>query len=452
VAYPKFFPQARANLAIVPFDNVPVASSELIRLGSVPPRRIRYESNDIFTADTFELELDETLFPLDLRDVRAVAVDLHLGDAGSLSALIDTVSDKNRLILGQTDKLAKRIETDTASTVTFTGRDYWGLFLDEKWQGRSVTLGRALSEIVGEVKDSIPAVERMDVVAVDGFDPVVPSGRGRKRKKFTAQPDKSVGEVLVNLALKVGAIITVDRDRIQIQPPRNILSDNARESTPLFVEGRNLKSLSTERMLGKPDVPNVLAQSIDPASGALVEGRFPLNFKETARAARVKERAKKSVNVEFRRFTIRHPAPTVTAMNEIAKQIYDFHAREQVSISFTTNDLVVAPNPLPARIDERLRVEDSRDLVATTQLRNGSAIRIRIDPDVRNVLEKAVSEADKERELRLAGYKAQVAAILAKGYRLFDELLFVSKASHEYSTDSGYQLGVEAVNFIEVGP
>lgn len=439
------------NLAIVPGDAVPIQGTGLIRLGAVPPRRMRYESNGIFAADSFEVELDETLFPLDVRDVRAVAVDLHLGDAGAIDAQIDTVSDRNRMILGQTDEVAKNINPDSASTVMLQGRDYAGLLLDEKWQGRALELGRPLSELVAEVVESIPAVDRMEVVLAEpDFDPIVPKGRGRKRSRYTAQPDKSVWEALVELGMKVGAIVTIDRDNIVVQPPRNVLAAEAQSVTPLFVEGRNLKNLSIKRTLGKPDVPNVLVQSIDPATGAIVEGRFPTSFREVVRATRIKERAKKVTNVEFRRFVVRHPAPTTQALNAVAKQIYDFHAREQIEISFDTMDMAVTPNPIPSDIEQRLALRTDPTSSPTTQLRNGSALRIRVEPDTRNVLEKAISPADKARELRQIGYANQVAAILSRGYRLFDELFFVDKASHEYDTASGYKLSVMAMNFIQV--
>ncbi len=406
----------------------------------------------MLVADTFEVEIDETLFPLDPRDVLAVSVDIHLGDAGSLRAQLDTVSDKNRLILGQADEISKSLQVSSASTVVLTGRDYAGMLLDEKWQGRSLTLGRKLSELVEEVKESIPAFAgRVDVVLFDpDFDPVVPTGRGRKRKKFRAQPDKPVWSVLVDLGMKVGAIVTVDRDRILIQPPRNVLSELEGARSPLFVEGRNLQNLKIKRKLGKADVPNIIVQSFDPASGGLVEGRYPKNWKEVTRATRAKEKAKKTTNVEFRRFTVRHPSPTVSALEDVARQVFDFHAQEQIEISFSSRDMAVSPTPLPREIDQRFELASKSELVATTQLRNGSPLRIRIEPDARNVLEKAVSQADKERRLREIGYHKDIASILARGFRLFDELFFVDTASHEYSTDGGYQLSVKAQNFIQV--
>jgi hypothetical protein len=452
MGYPQFFPKARVNLAIAPAGSIPIEGSGLIRFPSVPPRRIRYTSNGMLVADTFEVEIDENLFPLDPRDVLAVSVDIHLGDTGGLGIQLDTISDRNRLILGQTDELSKSIQVGSASTVTLTGRDYAGLLLDEKWQGRTLELGRKLSELVEEVKESVPAFAgRMDVVlAEEDFDPVVPSGRGRKRKKFRAQPDKPIWEVLIDLGMKVGAVVTVDRDQIVIQPPRSIIAEIEGARSPLFVEGRNLRDLKIKRKLGKADTPNVLVQSIDPASGRLVEGRYPVNWKAAARATRIKERAKKTTNVEFRRFVVRHPSPSVSALNAVAEQVYNFHAQEQIEISFTSLDMAIAPSPIPSEIGARLELSRESELVATTQLRNGSPLRIRVEKDARNILEKAVSQADKERQLRTIGYHQDVAAILARGYRLFDELFFVDTASHEYSTDSGYKLDVTAINFIEV--
>ena len=452
MGYPNSYPQGRINIAIVPIGSIPIQGSGLIRLGAVPPRRIRYESNGTLTADTFEVEIDQALFPLDPRDVVAITVDAHIGDAGSIKGTIDTVSDLNRMILGTVDEISSSIQADSASTVTLSGRDYAGLLLDEKWQGRKVELGRKLSEIVEEVKESIPAFAgRMDVVLFDfDFDPDIPKGKGRKRAKFTAQPDKNVWEVLVDLGLKVGAIVTVDRDRIVIQPPRNVLSETEGARTPLFVEGRNLKDLKITRKLGKPDAPNILVQAMDPASGAIVEGRYPVDWKAVERATKIKEKTKKTTNVEFRRFVVRHPAPTVEILNSVAAQVYDFHAREQIEISFSTFDMAVTPSPVPRDIDKRLAISTDPGMTPTTQLRNGSALRIRVEPDARNVLEKAVSQADKERQLEVMGYHREVAAILARGARLFDELFFVDKASHEYTSDGGYKLDVTAINFIQV--
>lgn len=453
MGYPTFYPQARVNIAMLPVESAPIQSSGLIRLGSVAPRDLRFEANPTLVADTFEVTLDENLFPLDPRDVRSVVVDLHLGDAGGLDAQIDTRTDRNRLILGQTDKIVKEIPAEDASTVMLKGRDYSGGLLDEPWQGRSLELGRPFSELVEEVIGSIPSHERMQVELADpSFDPVVPKGKGRKRSEYRAQPDKKVWDALVELGLKVGAVITVQRDKIVIQPPRSVITDSIESKTPLFVEGQNLKDLSIERLLGKPDVPNILVQSIDPASGEIVEARWPEDWKETARAMKVRERAKKTQNVEFRRFVVRHPDPTEPALRDVAKQVYQFHAQEQVKISFKTNDMAVSSNPVPKEIQERLEFGAASDVAPTTQLRNGSPVRIRVEPEARNILEKAITRTEKERRLRQMGFAESVAGLLSRGHRLFDELLFVNRAVHSYTSsgEGGYRLEVDAINFIEV--
>lgn len=444
-----YYPQARMNLGIIPRDG---SSEDLINLLGAAPLSVNVEHNDIFTADTFEVEIQKSLFPMSCRDVRAANLDIYIGDVGGVGNQINTVAKDNRgsdrVILGQSDKISEKFDSSSGATVRFEGRDYSGILLDEKWQGRKIALGRPISEIVKEIAGSVPALERSEVLVI-GEDLIVPGGVGRKRKTYRADADLSLWEAIIQLAMRVGAIVTMQLDLIVIQPPRNLQSDAERLTTPLFVEGQNLEKLTYSRTTGASDVPNILVQAMNPSNGAIVEGRWPKVWKRLPRATQAKERVKKTETQEFKRFVVKHPAPTVEALNRVARRVYEFLAREQVTVSFETRDMAITKTPNVPEFDKTFNLNDV-ETVRTTAIRNGTQIRVKIDPAARGVLEKPLTRAEKERELREQGYRDQVAFVMAEGFRTMDELLFVSRATHSYSVTDGYGLSVEAINTIEV--
>lgn len=418
-----FYPQARVNVGLVPR-----ATGELISLLALPARSTEVTHNDVYTADEFSLEVDGHHFPSDPRTVKCFAVDIHLADVGRAGKDLSTGSASTRSLVGHADKVSRRYR-DQEMTFRAEGRDLTGLLLDARWYDRVVTLGRPLETIVREVLADVPSTTELLVSSDASF--VVPGDvKSKKRNTYRAQQSTSVWEALTQLALRSGAVLVMDGDTLRIREPRTI--DDATVA-PLFIEGRNLSSLSIERELGTTDIPNIRVRAFDPATGKTVIGQWPKSPRKTVRATK----SKKSTEISFQDHVIQHPAPTVALLTEVARRVHTHSAFQQLAAEFETKDLRALTH--------------TGESVSLTGIRNGFAVRLRIDQETRHVLEREMSRFEKARALEIQGFERQVAQALAAGIRTIDTTLFVDRARHRYNVDNGYTLNVEAVNVLDVG-
>tara|TARA_Y100000310_G_scaffold174301_1_gene174373 strand:+ start:440 stop:1831 length:1392 start_codon:yes stop_codon:yes gene_type:complete len=423
-----------------PESRIDQALSQLVGLGGVEPRSVRVEHNDVFTADTFSVSLDEYLFRIDPRDVRAMMVDVRMGATASAKDRLSTDDDLHRQIYGHVDKPYSDYSTDGASTIVLEGRDYTGLLLDEKWQGRRIELGRPLLEILGEIVESVPALTPLELILHPGLkDPIIPKGARRREHYFTASPDSTLWEGLLELTMRVGLMLVVEVDKLVVQPPRNLVTDQ--DAVPLFIEGRNLKQLKIERNLGTADLPSVQIAAHDRKNKRVIKGTWPPERK----VARL-TKGKRSETTTTQRFFVKIGEPTEQKLIEIAKRVFAFYARQQLEVSFSTHELEIELSELGEQFNRR-GVHRS---IPSTAIRNGSAVAVRLEPEVRNMLVRGYSPRKSARELRAMGYEPQVADMLARSWRPIEHRLFVSSATQMYQ-DGVYSLDVSAQNFIEVG-
>jgi len=416
----------------------------LIPIDNLQPLELSYVSKDSKTADEFTLKLPLRYFPQDPRLFRAVAVDLHVGDAGGAQLALAT-SKATRLCLGHADEITKEIAAGEACFV-IKGRGYKALLLDQKWQGRRVELGRGLDVILREIIDSIPATAPLGL-RLDGLDaaPPVPAGPGKKAAIWRAAPDTPVYQVMYEIALSVGCSITVEADEVLIRPPRTFYASQT--DAPIFITAHNLSKLEIKRNFGVKELPNIRVSSLDPRTMQTVSGRYPLEFKETKKLTKSKEKVKSTSQTIVHKFTIQHRAPTVEILNNIAKQIWERFAQQQMSITFETRDMR-APlfNPLLA---EQGRTPDQR-YIELSRLRSGSSVRVYISPESREILELPITADDKARRLSAQRYDARVAEVLARGWRALDTPIFIDEATQSYKVGSGYTFSASASAYITV--
>jgi hypothetical protein len=436
-----YYPQARATMALLPFDkSIETIEEGLIRIPDILPARIKIESNDIKTADKFEIEIDERYFPADPRLFRSVTLDMHIADVGAADRYLQP-SDTTRVGLGIADELGKKFGND-GTLVSMSGRDYKGLLLDEKWQGRSVALDRPIDVILREILDSTPATEPMKLRLDVASAPIVPGGKGRKRKTFRAKADATIFEGMFQLCLKVGLVCTVRFDSVVIQAPRTF--DSTRDLIPYFVTAENLTSLEITRKFGVRDLPNIRVSAIDHENNQTISGSYPPNPRDALRVVKTSRGSKKKTQTIINEFVIRHPAPTVAILENIAAQIHARYAQQQVSVSFSTNDMTVR------RYNAERRIQGEGDVISMTDVLNGSPVKILISKASRQILEANITPDGKRRALLLKGYTRQVAEVLSRGWRAIDTPFFVDMATHEYDPDNGYKFTGKASAFLTV--
>lgn len=435
-----YYPQARAVVSVIPYDarGAERALNELITLEDLLPISLKYKSTDSKTADEFEVELPLRYFSQDPRLFRAVLVELHLGDTGGLDKPFQT-SASTRLSLGHADEYDKSISASEA-TIKLKGRDYKAILLDEKWQGLSVAKGRALDVMIREVLDKIPAAAALKI-RLDAPAPVVPAGKGKKRGLYRAAPDNSVFGALLELALGVGLMITIEADELVIRPPRSFSVNE--DKAPLFVTAQNLTKLNIKRRYGVKDLPNVRVTALDRATMKAISGQYPSKPIPKSKISKAAGKVKKTSQTVIHTFQVDVDNPTQAKLEEIAQAIWLRYAQQQLSVSFETSDMSALV------LDPKMTSQPSQETLDLTRLRNGHAVHVRIDPQSRTILESPISEDAKRRELQAQHYDAKVAEILARGWKILDTPLFVDTCTHSFDS-KGYSLSADCSAFITV--
>ena len=442
-----YYPDARATLALVPYDaRGPAAARELITLPDIAPISATWTNNTVAEADTFSVEIEERFFPSDPRLFRAAALDLYAGDAGGLDRALAS-SDENRVMLGHADEVSKDFDAASGSRAVFKGRDYKGLLIDEKWQGRSVQLGVRLDAALRGVLDSVPAASPLTVVTEleDGVPaPTLPTGKGRKGRVWRAPATQNVWKALVDLAIMVGVTVTIRGDQLVIRPARTV--DLSSSAVPVLAFGHNISALKISRRFGTRGVPNVRVVALDLDNARTVQGQWPPRSVPTRRVTSSSRGKQKKQQVLIKKFVIQHPAPTVENLTDIARQIHERFAQQQVQIEITLEDMAV-----PTYDPRRRGGQDENTSFRATQIRNGTPVHLVFDGDVQRVLDASnLSEDGRRRALIEARFRSRVAAVLARGSRVVQTPFFVDRATHKIDRTQGYSLSLSASAYMTV--
>lgn len=439
-----YYPAARANVAILP-QGSEFGAGELMRLEAVKPVSVTIERTSPSEADTVELELEESIFPVDPRLVRSAAVDIFVGDRGSSRDTLE-VGGRTRAFVGTVDEIRKAFPGDETDKATLEGRDYSSLLLDEKWQNLAVDLGRPLDQIVAEVVGAFPQTSRLKVVSL-GFDevPEVPAGDGNKRGQYKAKKSATIWEGLQGLADRVAAIIKVEGDEVVIRPPRSVRAD---EEAPVFVAGRNLSSLEISKEYGGGETPAVRVKAVDPSTFETVTGMYPKSGSDAEQVSRRGGEPSATEAPKIEEFQIEHPNPTSGKLRKIAERIRKRREQQQLSVSFETREMdtwQLQGSEIGADTLDR-----SRATFDVPQITNGDTVHLWLERGARETLRRATTPREKARELERRGFNRRVAEELAKGWRNVNAPLFVRSATHSLSSSGEYSCSIEAENRITV--
>lgn len=440
-----YYPRARVNLSLVQRGAglLTGADGELMALGAIRPRSVHVDCNDPEKADTWSAQFDLGHFPLDPSEVRAAVAAVHIGQVANAEDELITTNSENLIAVGHADKVTRKYSGDRAS-VEFEGRDYTALFLDTLWGDAALKTGRRLDEMIADLIASKPGLSRM-LIETRGMDraPIISPGTTAKTKVFRYQDTGKVWDGLQDLAAQAGVILTVDRDVVVIQPPRNV-GPNSLESRPIFVDGLNLKNLDITRSMAQDEIDNVKVRAVDPRTYKTLEGFWPNPPRETVKITRSKGQTSKNRTQEFSVHRISHPAPTEAILTEVAKRIWEARAQQQLEVKLETAEMLV-PSIVPGDLNGEIAWSFD-----ATKMRNGRTIRLRVDRETRHVLDRPITAGQREIELRAVGYTAQVANVLAQSWHTLDRLLFVDSCKHSFDADSGYSLSLNCVNSLEI--
>lgn len=476
----RFYPQCRVNLSVV-FDGFGGKDKPQV-IEDIIPLTASVNLNSYKEADTWEITFDAQRFPFSPELVKSLGVEIYLYQREDLTAdafYLDspqgtfevtgmqdfasnaTQDDRERreklIATGLVDNFVLT-QDEQGGVVSLSGRDYTALLLDKQWDPtESGKRGRIpdgpLDEVVQQLVDeAVNADEIGRTLEVSFIDyevvpstgkiaktvtqkkvtlkspPTTKSRSTRKKRGIAVKADSNYWDVIYKLCMSYGFICFVQGFNVYIARPHVLYADQeALWGYWRVAYGRNLESLSVERKLAKEAIPQIRVRSFDPKTKTAIEGRFPSD-KENVTTTGVGTKKE-----EYRVYTVPDITDTVT-LKEIARSTYHTLAKGEGSITFRT----------PALMDL-----DNKDLL---RIRAGDAVFIEWDAfDSRIMTNSKLGTDQKVSALLALGYKMDVAQLVATQYDKLDyfrQNFYVRNARLDWNHDTGIQIEVEAINFI----
>lgn len=424
-----YYPRCHALISVV-LDGRGAADSRPIFI-ETRPRSATVNLNGYNEADTWELEFDARVLPIDPDLIRTAAARVYMLHASSLADRVDWARQEYEMVVGLADSVDLEMSS-SGQFVRMDGRDYTALLLDREWDPRDrIPAGRPLDQVVQEiVNDAIPfpagQPSRTLEVAWEGAGPPPITGvhhRQSKKKGYWVKPGKETWTVIYELCLRHGYISYIEGDRLIITEPR-VQTAKSLADAPRLVYGTNLASVSISRRLGKERVPQVIASSIDPTSGRVIEVRYPERHQAptTGIGTRKDERL---------RVTAPRGITDRQTLERFARTYYENKARSETSYTFGT---------------KYLEDVDRRDLL---EIRGGKPVAFEWDAFNAEQM-RQLSPAERFRHLRSVGYSEAVALVVSQRFEDLDrtrQAYYVKTGRFTIDNDAGLTVEAEAVNY-----
>lgn len=477
-----FYPQACITLRVLWEDFQLKSDAKLAKVTelNILAKSIRVNINDYSHADTFEAELDYKSFPFDPRLIRSCGITVHIEDMKRLyndseqMVRITPTEDKfdekgkllskgNAVFIGFADDSSITFD-DTSRTVKLEGRDFTSLFLDRTYPFGTINLEKRVDEVIQEIIDALPENNNKKIKIINkvfletGVQlPILSSFFGEKDKhsgKKNVRKDESFWEAIQDICSRAGLICYMELDKLIISKPRVLFE---KTKTTYFVYGKNLKSLDFKRKLGRRKNFNIVVRSLS------IEGKSVLQAQIPAEATAAWSNAVGIPNKEVKQEKIgadgkpveeenAAPAPYMAFsvknvvdkdhLITVAQEIYEEISRQEIEGNLSTRDM----ETWNFNAENKKVVEGCFDLL---KLRVGNPISVEIDSSDMQVLSR-MSDVDQRRNFLIRQCYDQTAAeLIAKNLARISTPFYVKAVEYSMSIDSGFDMKVEFINFIE---
>lgn len=468
-----YYPRATMGLEVLleDFSLISDASKQKTYPLIVQPKTVTVNVNDYKTADSFTTELDYKNFPFDPRSIRACGVTIYAQDMQSLT-LFDGSDNEliptkdNIRFQGFVDKDKVSFD-DNSGVIHLEGRDYTALLIDQKYKENApVYMTQPLDRQIQSYLETFPATQKIKIVNLTGG--VLPTlgkfypdfGSAKKTdalSKSKLAGAKNVGrhetywEIIQDLVARAGLICYIHLDELIITTPRNLYSP---DKDIKFFMGKNLKSLSFERKLGRLKGFNVrvisrFGKKITTAS--IPEEATPAwckSFGIERKPVRVPQlktdgTIDKDNDQPAPYFTF--PIPNIASKDQlilIGQTTFEDYSRQQLEGSFETHEMV---GHAGTQIGDPNFI--AYDL---TNLQVGQPLCIEIENDDLNAISRLASTAQRSQYLVQRGYSSEIASIFADTMGKFSPRFFLKGYDMTIDNDGGFKLRVDFVNIIEL--
>lgn len=416
-------------------------------------KRVTVNINDYTQADTFSAEIDYKSFPFDPRCIRALGCTIHIEDKGQvfkpdnrLNMIVP--SDENIVFSGFADEESLDFD-DMNRVVKFEGRDFTGLLIDAPYPGKTLDLGKPINQVARDMLDLLPAAEKIVVVNrtdsaelptlakyAPGFQPLGTDRSGKKKESYW--------DVLQDIVGRAGLVAFIELDKLVITKPRAIYGD----TRPInFIYGRNLKSLTYKRKLGRQKGINIIVRSIDLEGKNVLEAKIPLEAKDDWLQEMTllgEEQTIEKVGADGQIKEEKAPyhgfnVPNIASKDqliEIGQGLYEEIGRQQIDGHMKTLDMCILQN--------KVRF----DLV---KVRNGTPIQIDIDQGDMQGIKRLADVTEREKFLIARCYPKNIARAFARTLGKYKTRFYTKSVEFTLDQENGFELNIEFINFIELG-
>ena len=432
---PSYYPRCRVLIRAL-FETFDGGEGAVVETFDVIPRDVTIERNTAREADTFSLELDYKDFPFDPRAVRSILVAVHMGqreDGDPLKRL--GLTRETGSFVGYVDEPRTTL-TATGEIVSFSGRDYTGIFLDYTWpDGEPIDITRPLELVLSGILQAVPGAEELafefSAGAATGARSILSKVVGRT--KWTPRGDKDdAWTVITDLVGSIGLIAVVELDRLIIKAPAEF-----GDQQPAFVYGRNVERLEFIRKLNEVRTEQIRVTCWDEQAGELREATYPQKAVVVRKRIAPKSGKATPVLAPIRTFSVSGSFGEDDLL-KVARRIYEDGAREQFEGTLETKDLL-----------------DLEGTYALTRLGNGDQLTVKLGNDSRaSIVGLPVSEGARILTEGPDRVDPRVALALARSIKRADQLqskFYVKTARHTWGREKGYGLVTTFINYVGAG-
>lgn len=389
------------------------------------PVEVTVEKNSYNEADTAKAELNFREFPFDPRMCKSMVMLVHMGVLATPTES-PRIDEDNLIFIGFVD--VNTIDFDENNTrVILEARDYTALLLDTTYPEEAVDIGKPLKEVIEEILAKEPpfAEIKVELMGIEET-PVLGDFKSERNRKQASVKEQSYWDLIVDMTQQSGLICFIEKDKLIIQEAQSLGDDSRIEP---FVFGKNLTKLNISRDFRKPSRVNIEVRSYDDKNKKTLVARYP--DPPVSKKVVVNEDSKEKF--EYQRFVVKN-INSEDQLKKIAKSIYWQLVRGEVKGGLETEET----NSISADNALLMNLSHGKGIYAGFDFGEGQIVQ-------------TMRPGERENYLRGLGYEPAIASKLSQ---LFDSdrlngPYYVHKASHRFTVEDGYGLGLEFINFVD---
>lgn len=421
---------------------------------NIQAKSLVVERNDYSEADTFKATIDYKSFPFDPRSIRACAVTICIEDRKKMfnsdnSLHLIEPNEDNIVFIGFADESQIRFDNESR-TVTLEGRDYTGLFIDQKRiNTEPISMSKPLDEIIKDLINEQEATKAIKIVNRTGeaslpipaklssdYNPTT-SVRNVKRKE-------TYWDIMQDIVSHFGFVGFIELDKYVITKPQNIYE---KKEIKQFIYGGNIKELNFQRKLGRAKNFNVKVISFNPLEKKTEEALIPEEALDpNIKAPRVTipqlDKDGKKIDppkdADFITFSVKD-VTSKEQLIKIGESIFEEMSRQQIEGSLSTYEMEIPEE-----------TTSGTKPILFSKVRNGTAIRVYFTQEELKEISSNSNFNQKVAFLIRRGYEKDVARALAGSLDRINTAFYTKSVTYELDQDNGFSMKLDFINFIDL--